>query len=117
METAISTFEDISHKKTFLAANPTVNGAIDLEKRSHNHVQRATCARNNDIPKTCYYFQEAAADTASKDTGASYILKRRIQTYENQQVAAMDKIITKSEIIHKFAQDVYKRLTRPVKGY
>ena len=37
--------------------------------------------------------------------------------YKNEQNAVMDEIITKTEIIHKYAQETYKRLTKPAKGY
>ena len=46
-----------------------------------------------------------------------YILKLRLQTYENQQNEAMDEVITESEIIHKFTQDVHRKLTMPAKAY
>ena len=53
----------------------------------------------------------------AKETGKGWVLKWRLQTYENEQNAALDEIITKTEIIHKYAQELYNRLTKPQKGY
>merc|ERR1711954_250260 len=116
LQTTVSIFEEICPDKNTLMSNPTVNGAIDLVEKSKNHVKRSTIARNTDIPKTCYDFnstatQAEAAQVLAKDTGKGWILKRRLQTYEDEQNAAVDENITKTEIIHKYAQETYKRLT------
>ena len=73
-------------------SNPTVNGAIYLVEKSKNHVQRSSIARNTDITKTCYDVHSAArlaeaAQVLAKDTGKGWILKRKLQTYENEQNA------------------------------
>ena len=105
-----------------MGKNPTVNGSIDLLEKSKNHVKRSTTLRNTDITKTCYDFHSAArvleaAQVAAKEQGKDWVLKYRLQTYKNEQSSALDVIITKTEIIHKYEQDLYNRLAKPQKGY
>ena len=76
MQNAINVFKNISHEKALLAANTTPDKAIYLEKKSHNQVLRATYARNNDIPKACFDFKNAAETTYTtcKENYPIYIL-------------------------------------------
>ena len=58
-----------------------------------------------------------AAQTVAKEETTGWILKRRIQKFEQEQNSVTDEIIFKTEVVHKAAQDLYMRLTKPQKGY
>merc|ERR1711954_550285 len=57
------------------------------------------------------------AQIVAKEEPTGWILKRRIKMFEQEQNAVINEIIFKTEVVHKPAQELYTRLTKPQKGY
>ena len=122
IQTASKICDEIWFDTDTLEANPTQNGAIDLLEKSKNHARRCTTVRNTDLTKIRFKFHNPARTSEAKQIAAKeqrkgWILKCRLQTFEYDQSSTLDEIITSTEIIHKTAQDLYNKLTKPQKGF
>ena len=78
--------------------------------------------RNVDFPKIVWDLNKAArqfedAQVTAEEQPTGWILKRRIRRFEQENNGILNQIMFNTEIVNKSAQEVYKRLPKPQKGF
>ena len=78
--------------------------------------------RNSDIQRLIADFIKAAnkmeeTQITERETPSSWIIKRKINMFHDENNKILDQILFQNQIISKYAQDVYTKVTTPQKGY
>ena len=78
---------------------------------------KVTNIRNFIIPKSTTEFRQVAQESKCDNQADLWVLKRRINTKEEEQTNTLDKVIGQSEVIGKIANEVYRKMTQQTKNF
>ena len=96
--------------------------ATTLVEKSKNLNARTKQFRNSDIHRPIAELIKAAnkmeeTQITEQETPSSWIIKRKIKLFHEENNKILDQILFQNQIISKAAQDVYTKINAPQKGY
>ena len=118
----ITDFEAICKDNIELKNNKSSDDATKIIENTKNLNARVKQFRNIDIQrlieelvKNANEMEDTQVDDG--DTPSSWIIKRKIHIFHDENNSILDQILFQNQVISKGAQEIYTRLTAPQKGY
>ena len=117
----ITDFETICKDNIDLKANKSSDDATKLIENTKNLNARVKQFRNSDIQRLIEELVKNSnkmEDTqiSEGDTPSSWIIKRKIHIFHDENNKILDQILFQNQVISKGAQEIYTRITTPTEG-